>query len=351
MSAQDRETADRLQIEESFISYCAQFPPSPFYPHPHCDPSKEELRLIAHCRFYGALLLRDVGMAGGDEEMVRRIQAFYQIDRGELQRFWESSEMYLQLVTSMCEALNWSVLKRLLHSLRRWFKSRIPKSFACFLHEDDKVPFPCIQLLSEEELTVRDIAEMDEGALARLLRNGMAGKFGMTRMSELLNSESSKSDQFVVKQRYDYARFLSDMERVAGVLKKRAQERRTYLEANRALTDWMHDLDDAKNISILVSPLVSEKESMLNAIENEQSDGERSTGVLSASDESLSEVAEESDDGSKRVHIDASQGNDTARKENAQNAELEGIQMTFQRKQQFWSDDSLFLNQESFSTF
>ena len=143
----------------------------------------------------------------------------------------------------------------------------------------------------------------------------------------------------------------SDMERVAGVLKKRAQERRTYLEANRALTDWMHDLDDTKNISILVSPLVSEKESMLNAIENEQSDGERSTGVLSASDESLSEVAEESDDGSKRVHIDASQGNDTARKENAQNAELEGIQMTFQRKQQFWSDDSLFLNQESFSTF
>ena len=179
LSSTDKEVAARLHIEESFISYCVQFPPAPFYPHPHSHPSSEQFRFITHCRFYGALLLRDIGMAGGDEAMLARIQAIYKVDRGELQRFWESSEMYLQLVTSMCEALNWTVLKRLLHSLRGWFKSRIPKSFACFLHEEDRVPFPCLQLLSEEELTVRDIAEMDEAMLARLLRIGMSGKFGM----------------------------------------------------------------------------------------------------------------------------------------------------------------------------
>ena len=96
--------------------------------------------------------------------MLARIQATYKLDRGELQRYWESSEMYLQLVMSMCEALKWDIMKRLLHSLSKWFKSRIPKSFACFLHEEDRIPFPCLQLLAENTIYQEIYASQQEGA-------------------------------------------------------------------------------------------------------------------------------------------------------------------------------------------
>ena len=58
---------------------------------------------------------------------------------------------------------------------------------------------------------------------------------------------------------------------------------------------------EKSELSVLVSPLVSDGEAMLNALENgEQSEGERSDGVLSASDEVNSEVmSEDVDDESK----------------------------------------------------
>ena len=274
-------------------------------------------------------------MAGGDETLLARIQSLYKVDRGELQRFWESSEMYLQLVTSMCEALNWTVLKRLLHSLRGWFKSRIPKSFACFLHEEDQVPFPCLQLLSEEELTVRDIAEMDSAMLARLLRIGMSGKFGMNPIDYAAPIASTSETSFLVRRRDDYTRFLEDMERIAGVLKRRAQERRTVLGVNRVFRAW----ENESEISVLVSPLVTEKEAMLNAIENEQSQGERSDGVLSASDESLSEAIEESESEPKRVHVCSLQAFD-ANLEEGGGRKRRGNPMTFGECQDYCADES-----------
>lgn len=274
-------------------------------------------------------------MAGGDESLLNRIQSVYKIDRGELQRFWESSEMYLQLVTSMCEALNWNILKRLLHSLRGWFKTRIPKSYACFLHEEDNVPFPCLQLLSEEELTIRDIAEMDKMMIARILRIGMWHKYKMDPIDYTTLPSDSNVTSFIVKRRPDLERFLDDMDRIAGILKQRAQEWRTHLEVNKMFREWEKDTE----ISVLTNPLATEKEAMLNAIENEQSQGERSEGVLSVSDESLSEIVEESDGEPKRVRISPLQEFD-ANFEDKKMQSNKNNQMTFGERQDFCADDT-----------
>ena len=274
-------------------------------------------------------------MAGGDESLLNRIQSVYKIDRGELQRFWESSEMYLQLVTSMCEALNWNILKRLLHSLRGWFKTRIPKSYACFLHEEDNVPFPCLQLLSEEELTIRDIAEMDKMMIARILRIGMWHKYKMDPIDYTTLPSDPNVTSFIVKRRPDLERFLDDMDRIAGILKQRAQEWRTHLEVNKMFRDWEKDTE----ISVLTNPLATEKEAMLNAIENEQSQGERSEGVLSVSDESLSEIVEESDGEPKRVRISPLQEFD-ANFEDKKMQSNQNNQMTFGERQDFCADDT-----------
>lgn len=270
--------------------------------------------------------------------MLARIQATYKLDRGELQRYWESSEMYLQLVMSMCEALKWDIMKRLLHSLSKWFKSRIPKSFACFLHEEDRIPFPCLQLLAENKLTVRDIAEMNELMLVRQLRIGMSGKFRMNPIDYTKIDKDAVVTSFIVKPQKDYERFLADMERIAHVLKQRAQERQTALGVNRVLRAW----EKESEISVLVSPLVTEKEAMLNAIENEQSDGERSTGVLSVSDESTSEAAEESENESepKRVQVCSMQEFD-ANWEEAKRREQQWNPMTFGACQHFCAEDTL----------
>ena len=183
---------------------------------------------------------------------------------------------------------------------------------------------------------MRDIAEMDEAMLARLLRIGMSGKFGMNPIDYAAEIANTHETSVVVKRRGDYERFLDDMERIAGVLKQRAQERRTVLGVNRVFREW----ENESEISILVSPLVTEKEAMLNAIENEQSEGERSDGVLSASDESLSEAVEESQSQPKRVHVCSLQGCD-ADLEEANRREQGRNSMTFGECQHFCADESL----------
>ena len=41
--------------------YCSQFRPKPYEPSLHSTPTSEEYRYLIHRRFYGALLLRDLG--------------------------------------------------------------------------------------------------------------------------------------------------------------------------------------------------------------------------------------------------------------------------------------------------
>ena len=257
----------------------------PFY-----DPSPAELRYLAHRRFYGALLLRDLGLAG-DSSRFQTVVARYGADRGEVQRFWENAELYLKLVKGMCDQLNWVALTRLLTSLQSWFKSHIPRSFACFLQPEDAIPFPVLQLLAHKELTVRDIAEMQESQLTQLLVSRLALPFGVTRRSLFLSPPHESGDSVEQLRRNDYEFFCSDMARVAAVLKQRAYERRLELLVSREISL------EKSELSVLVSPLVSDREAMLNALENnEQSEGERSDGVLSASDEVNSEVVSEEDD-------------------------------------------------------
>ena len=274
--------------------YCTQRRPPVFTPHPFYDPSPAELRCLAHRRFYGALLLRDLGLAG-DSTRFQTVITRFGADRGELQRFWENAELYLKLVKGMCNQLNWVALTRLLTSLQSWFKSHLPRSFSCFLQPEDSIPFPALPLLARKELTVRDIAEMQETQLTQLLVSRLALPFGVTRRSLFLSSPRESGESVEQLRRNDYEFFCSDMARVAAVLKQRAYERRLELLVSREISL------EKSELSVLVSPLVSDGEAMLNALENgEQSEGERSDGVLSASDEVNSEVmSEDVDDESK----------------------------------------------------
>lgn len=286
--------AQRLQVEEEFIAFCTHTRPPLYTPQPYTDPSPAELRALTHRRFYGALLLRDLGTAGGDEQQILRVMARFGADRGDLQRFWEAAELYLRLVRGMCEELNWGVLARLLAALRAWFKSRIPRSFACFLHAEDAVPLPVLQLLARLELTVRDVAELREDLLRDLLVRGMGVRLGLTHVPALMQPLPLQGECVVQPRREDYERFVADMARVATLLHRRAVERRAELAASRDLLALERELE-TNDLSVLVSPLVSEKEAMLNALENAQlsEGGERSDGVLSASDDFLSEEASE----------------------------------------------------------
>lgn len=242
------------------------------------------------------MLLRDLGTAGGDNARFSTVLTRFGADRGELQRFWENAELYLKLVKGMCDQLNWVALTRLLTSLQSWFKSHIPRSFSCFLRPEDSIPFSALQLLVKKELTVRDIAEMQEPQLTQLLVSKLALPFGVTRRGLFLNPQGESKESVEQLRRHDYEFFCSDMARVAAVLKQRARERRLELLVSREMSL------ERSELSVLVSPLVSDREAMLNALENdEQSEGERSDGVLSASDEVNSEVAseEDSEDASK----------------------------------------------------
>lgn len=288
-----REVADHLQIEEGYISFCQQNHPTVYQPKQYSDPTSEELKNLTHRRFYGALLLRDLGSAEGQERILQSLQTMYRVDRGELQRFWEAAELYLQLVITMCESLNWKVMKRLLSSLKVWFKKKLPKSFACFMNEEDKIPFPCIQLLAKEELTIRDIAEMSEDQLVRLLRYGTGTRFGVSNIQSLISTKNPRDANGGVIQirRRDYEYFDQDMHRIAKIILERARDRRNEQVMNFEANKLLKRMEDDKEFSLLVTPLVSEKRDLLNQLENTQSDdGVRSEGVLSASDSDESEL-------------------------------------------------------------
>lgn len=289
----DRLVADHLQIEEGYISFCQQNHPPVYQPKQYSDPTSEELKNLTHRRFYGALLLRDLGSAEGQERILQSLQTMYRVDRGELQRFWEAGELYLQLVITMCESLNWKVMKRLLSSLKVWFKKKLPKSFACFMNEEDKIPFPCIQLLAKEELTIRDIAEMSEDQLVRLLRYGTGTRFGVSNIQSLISTKNPRDANGGVIQirRRDYEYFDQDMHRIAKMILERARDRRNEQVMNFEANKLLKRMEDDKEFSLLVTPLVSEKRDLLNQLENTQSDdGVRSEGVLSASDSDESEL-------------------------------------------------------------
>lgn len=269
--------------------YCSQFRPKPYEPSLHSTPTSEEYRYLIHRRFYGALLLRDLGCCGGNERLLSDVEKLYRVDHGELQRFWETCEMYVQLVRSMCEALNWGVLVRLLNSLRSWFKSRIPRSFECFLHEEDHIPLACLQVLVSEELEVKDVAEMSAEQLCGLLRSGCGNVMGM----ETVGGCEVKGAEIRMARRRDFEWFLDDMMRISEVMKRRACERRVRLAGNRELTKLLEELNANGDMSILLSPLASESRKLQNAMENEESEGERSDGVLSVSEGEKSEREEE----------------------------------------------------------
>lgn len=269
--------------------YCSQFRPKPYEPTLRRTPTSEEYKYLIHRRFYGALLLRDLGCCGGNERLLSEVEKLYRSDHGELQRFWETCEMYVQLVRSMCEALNWGVLVRLLSSLRSWFKSRIPRSFECFLHEEDHIPVACLQVLVNEELEVRDVAEMSPEQLCGLLRSECGSMMGM----ELVGGCEVKENEIWMNRRRDWEWFLDDMMRISRVMKNRACERRVRMAGNRGLVKLLEELNDNTEMSILLSPLASESRKLLNAMENAESDGERSDGVLSVSEEEKSEREDE----------------------------------------------------------
>lgn len=277
--------------------YCTQFRPKPYEPQLGSNPTSQEFKQLVHRRFYGALLLRDLGCCGGNASLLSEVEKAYHVDHGDLQRFWETCEMYVQLVRSMCEALNWTVLVRLLGSLKEWFKSRIPRSFECFLQKEDKIPMACIQTLVKEELEVRDIAEMSVSALYEVLRSGCRSGLGVGDLED----GDVNGDEMRLKRRRDIEWYLSDMRRISEVLKKRACERRLYLEGNRELNKLLGKLEESE-MSILLSPLASDHRKLLNQIENEESEGERSDGVLSVSEDS-SEREEEVREKKKRVCV------------------------------------------------
>ena len=194
----------------------------------------------------------------------------------------------MKLVRSMCDELNWNSLARLLGSLQTWFRTRIPRSFVCFLEEEAQIPFPCIQYLAREELTIREIAEMTVEQVADKLTRGMAMVFGVSRLSTLLKPLVCNTS--VEQSRYrNYEHFYEDMQRVAAILHRIAFEKRLEMITNRAVKEL-----ELSDLSLLMSPLVTEREAMLNALENDnQSEGERSDGILSGSEDMNSQIASE----------------------------------------------------------
>ena len=74
--------------------YCTQRRPPVFTPHPFYDPSPAELRCLAHRRFYGALLLRDLGLAG-DSTRFQTVITRFGADRGECRAVFKASEGYV----------------------------------------------------------------------------------------------------------------------------------------------------------------------------------------------------------------------------------------------------------------
>lgn len=287
LTPDDNAIAERLQIEPEFVAFAAARKlPVPELT-PFVDASPAELQALAHRRFFGALLLRELAAAAGDERQLQQVTTRFGADGGELQRFWESAERNLQLVRSMCQELNWTVLARLLKRLRDWFRCRVPRSFQCFVHLQD-VPFACVLFLARKEWTVREIAERGKRALAETLIAGLSSSFGIITVPARRISEN------VVMQprRRDYEQFRKRMWSVAERLHDAAVECLAEREMKR-----MEDQLESCDLSLLMSPLATEKEVMMNAFENEgESDGERSEGVLPVSDDTYSEVVSEEDD-------------------------------------------------------
>ena len=149
----------------------------------------------------------------------------------------------------------------------------------------------------KEELEVRDIAEMSVSALYEVLRSGCRSGLGVGDLED----GDVNGDEMRLKRRRDIEWYLSDMRRISEVLKKRACERRLYLEGNRELNKLLGKLEESE-MSILLSPLASDHRKLLNQIENEESEGERSDGVLSVSEDS-SEREEEVREKKKRVCV------------------------------------------------
>lgn len=254
---------------------------------PFVDASPAELRALAHRRFFGALLLRELAAAAGDERQLQQVTRRFGADGGELQRFWESAERHLQLVRAMCQELNWTVLVRLLARLRDWFRCRVPRSFQCFVHLEN-VPFACVLFLARKEWTVREIAERGKRALAETLIAGLSSSFGIVAAP----AHRISDDVVIQPRRRDYERFREQMREVAERLHDAAVECLAEREMKR-----MEEQLESCDLSLLMSPLATEKEIMMNAFENEgESDAERSDGVLPVSDDTHSEVVSEEEE-------------------------------------------------------
>ena len=141
---------------------------------------------------------------------------------------------------------------------------------------------------------------------SKVLRTGLAVPFGITDIHSLLTIQQKKEENGSIIQvrRRDYEYFNQDMTHVASVLIQRAKERRNELMMNRSANLLLKELEDEKELSFLVTPLVSEKREWLNTFENTQSDdGIPSEGVLSDSDEDHSETIVSIESQSKRMHL------------------------------------------------
>ena len=112
--------------------------------------------------------------------------------------------------------------------------------------------------------------------------------FGVSQLSTLL--QPLVCNPSVEQPRYrNYEHFYADMQRVAAILHRIAFEKRLDMITNRAVKEL-----ELCDLSLLMSPLVTEREAMLNALENDnQSEGERSDGVLSGSEDMNSQIASE----------------------------------------------------------
>ena len=150
------------------------------------------------------------------------------------------------------------------------------------------VDFPTCGVCGEK-LEVKDVAEMSAEQLCGLLRSGCGNVMGM----ETLGGCEVKGAEIRMARRRDFEWFLDDMMRISEVMKRRACERRVRLAGNRELTKLLEELNANGDMSILLSPLASESRKLQNAMENEESEGERSDGVLSVSEGERSEREEE----------------------------------------------------------
>ena len=97
LTEDEEEVARLLGIDHEFVLACSSYPPR----YEELDSSPRGTDLIKHCRFYGALIIRDLLAETG----LQQICVSYALKRGDVQGLQSNAVNFSGMVAAFCERL------------------------------------------------------------------------------------------------------------------------------------------------------------------------------------------------------------------------------------------------------